>query len=370
MRTEIALRACVAASVLVLGSSPLWLASPVRAEPTASERAIATQLYDDASKLMDGNHYGEACAKFAESQRLDPQLGTLLHMADCYEKAGRTASAWASFRDAAEVAGRKNDPRATIATSRATALEQKLPHVILQVDSTGIAAGFEVQKDGQIVGSGTWGSAIPLDPGRHEFSATAPGYKKWSSTVQIDATGGTTRVSIPRLVPETSAAEPAVVSPVSATPPGSSPGSPPGDAPANLASADAPRAGSGAPADVGTSTGGGTQRTIGYVLGGAGILGLGAGVVFGLVRNAKINERDGLCSGDICRSTAEKSQFDDLTSNARSAATLSTVGFAAGGLAVAAGVILVLSAPRTQSAVSVQPWMTATSVGGGLTGSF
>ena len=41
------------------------------------------KAYDDAEKLMAAHDYAAACPKYAESQQRDPQLGTLLHLADC-----------------------------------------------------------------------------------------------------------------------------------------------------------------------------------------------------------------------------------------------------------------------------------------------
>ena len=83
------------------------LVSPfVRAEPSSADKVMATQLYDDAEKEMGRSNYAVACLKYGESQRLDPQLGTLLHLADCWERAGKTASAWATFKDAIEIASR------------------------------------------------------------------------------------------------------------------------------------------------------------------------------------------------------------------------------------------------------------------------
>ncbi len=322
-----------------------------RAAPTASERAAATQLYDDAGKLMEQRQYATACTKYAESQRLDPQLGTLLHLADCYEKSGWTASAWVSFRDASELAATKQDRRASLASSRAAALEQKLVRVVLSVDVGNQAPGLEVQRNGQAVSSGIWGSAVPIDPGTHTYTATAPGFRTWTTSITISDKGGTVRVTVPKLDRDDAAAPAAVVVPPAAGPltaaaPSASlpalPSSPIAErgaegntAPSRTtapAVAGGPEPRSNPAGDVGTEGGGHGQRTIGYVTGGVGILAIGAGVAFGLVRTAKLGERDLLCAGDVCRSSAEKAQFDQTTSDARSAATLATIGLVGGGL--------------------------------------
>ena len=72
-----------------------------------SARAQATGadvLFDQGRKLYTAGKYEEAAEKFRESQRLDPAPGTLLNLAECYVKLGKTASGWSTFREAAALA--------------------------------------------------------------------------------------------------------------------------------------------------------------------------------------------------------------------------------------------------------------------------
>jgi hypothetical protein len=71
--------------------------------------------------LMERGEFARACAKFAESNRLDIQIGGLLNQADCYEKAGQIATAWSTWRDAADLAEQRADSRSGMAADRAKA---------------------------------------------------------------------------------------------------------------------------------------------------------------------------------------------------------------------------------------------------------
>jgi hypothetical protein len=85
-----------------------------------------------------------------------------------------------------------------------------------------------------------------------------------------------------------------------------------------------------------------TQRTIAWIAGGLGVVGMGIGSYFGLRAMSKKNDygkhvgADGACLDREC---------ETLSREAHSAGNASTIGFVAGGALVATGVVLWLTAP-------------------------
>ena len=131
--------------------------------------------------------------------RLDPGIGTQFNLADCNEHIGKLASAWAGFLEVAAASKTANQAdREKVARKRAAALEPRLPK--LAVDVTGAPTGLEVKRDGIVIGSAAWGTSVPVDPGTHKVSATAPGKQTWETTVTTSE-GKTARVSVPRDLP-------------------------------------------------------------------------------------------------------------------------------------------------------------------------
>src|SRR5215472_8167327 len=152
---------------------------------TAEDKAAAETLFEDGKRLMHDKRFAEACPKLAESLHLDPGIGTMLWLADCYEKTGRIASAWAEFREAAESAAREHDNREKVARERAAKLESRLPRLTLVIPAASQVDGLEIKRDAEVVDKAVWGTEMPVDPGSHLLAASAPHKKPSPRQVKL-----------------------------------------------------------------------------------------------------------------------------------------------------------------------------------------
>jgi hypothetical protein len=169
----------------LLAVAAVLAAAPALAQPTPDDKAAAEALFEHAKVLMKEGRFAEACPKLEESQRLDAGVGTMLNLGDCYEKSGKTASAWAEFLDAAASARAAGQPeREKRARERAAVLEPRLNRLSITVAAE--VPALEVQRDGVPVQKALWGTPVPLDPGDHNVVAAAPGKKAWSKLVHLD----------------------------------------------------------------------------------------------------------------------------------------------------------------------------------------
>lgn len=323
----------------------LLVSTPARAQ-TASDKAAAQALFDDARKLASSGDWASACPKYAESNRLDPGIGVKLSLAECYERVGRTASAWAMFGEAEEYARRSGDPRASVAHQRAERLAPHIAQLVIAVPSP--AAGMVVKRDGEEVGAAQWGVPVPVDPGAHAVSASAPGKAPWSSNVDVKEGAGTLRVDVPVL------AEAPAEAVAPQPPPGMVPAEPPPPPP-------------GADMGPGPSAAGSTQRMLALVAAGVGVAGIAVGSGFGLAAKSKLDDsNDGHChEGNQCDATGVQ-----LRSDAKSDALASTIAFIVGGAGIAGGAVLWFTAPKTGATVGVTPVVTDRFAGLRLGGAF
>jgi hypothetical protein len=155
----------------------LLLAAP----PTGADtRPQSRVLFDQGMALLDEGETAAACEKLAASARLEPSITTRLALASCFERLGRTASAYTEYGAVAALAsqaGEKEWHREMAALDRQKVLEKKLVRIAVEAPR-----GVEVRVDGKLIQPG---APVPIDPGEHAVVASAPGHESWTSTVTI-----------------------------------------------------------------------------------------------------------------------------------------------------------------------------------------
>jgi hypothetical protein len=246
---------------------------------------------------------------------------------------GGRSSAWARFLDAAGLARAAGQlEREQACRERAAKLEAKLARLRIDVVST--APALEVRKDGDVVSRVLWGLSIPVDPGRHVVTATAPGRRPFRLEIDIAPGNKLTVLEIPAL-------------------------------------ARVPKA--GAPANWGVGL------VSGVALGGVALAGASTGAIFGVKAARKNDEASALCpryNAKLrlyeCSSEAEFERHAEAVREAREAREVSVIAFVVGGAAAAASGVLLWNASGalTQHRAFVTPSLTRRDARLTLTGTF
>lgn len=275
---------------------------------------------------MKADRYEEACPKLEESLRLDHGMGTQFNLAHCWEKLGRTASAWALFLDVAAAARAANQPqREAVARERAKALEARLTR--LRIDVPDPDMDMTIERDGQDVGRAAWGTAVPVDPGEHVVEVSAPGKQPWSREVDVPAGARVFTVKVPALED----------APLPQAPPD----------PLDASSPRAPVEASVTGADSGGSNG---QSVAAVVIGGVGLAAVATGTFFALQSRSDNSAALELCRTQLedgsvgCASDPEMLRHRSLVDDAERGRLLGYVGFGVGGAALVTALVLYLTA--------------------------
>jgi hypothetical protein len=305
-------RAVVAGLCLTMASAGEGRAQPAR------DPARAEKLFKAGLRAMEAGDYAKACPTLEQSQQLDPAVGTLLYLGECYERRGLTASAWRAFDDAAKLGSEAGqEARAQIGKERAAALAPRVPKLRVVLPPEARVPGLELRRDGRALEAASLGEAAPIDPGEHLLQATAPGRAPWRHKLDVQADGATRTVRVPV-----------------------------------LASATASESGESPEKDAGKSEQGSgeAQRIAGLVIAGVGVVGFVVGTVYGVRAKSKESE-----SEDYCRPsdlTVCRQQGVDLIDEGKRAATVANVSFVLGGLLVVGGGIVFFTAPSGVAAAS------------------
>ena len=306
-------------------------------QPKEVNRAVSA--FDQAERLLAAGRLDEACARYSESYALDPQLGALLHVADCNERIHKYATAWKAFEEGRRIALEKKDERAEVARERADALLPRLSYVrIVARDPKGAT---EVRLDGKAIDASTLADKIPVDGGSHAVVAILSNGEHWETSATVDGAGSVQTIEIPAPEVTPARAEPSAAAPA-----------PPG-------------------ADSGTSGGASVQTIGGWAAIGLGAVSLGLSGYFFASKASKAGEADDLqrsfqetCAGDglpvlvaVAPQCTPGSSYEQQTNadlnrledEQRTARTAGLVTAIAGGALVTGGVLLLLTRPRSNS---------------------
>jgi hypothetical protein len=259
----------------------------------AGDPAAAEVLFQEGRAASDRGDIKTACAKFHESNRLDPAIGTVFNLGDCEEKLGHVATAWRFFREVVQRLP-PSDERVPIARDRATALEKRIPKLTLRL-APDSPPGTRVLRDGVELGDASMGSSLPVDPGAHMLEVVSP--KGPAKKTEVSVAEGEQKTIELTVATESSAPPPA-------------------------------------------ATTGNGRRTAGYIVGGIGAAGLLTGIVTGVMALGKKSTVDDHCAETTKR--CDREGFDAAESGGK-LATVSTIGLAVGVVGLGAGAYLLLS---------------------------
>ncbi|WP_437719048.1 hypothetical protein WMF45_23120 [Sorangium sp. So ce448] len=270
----------------------------------AEDKAGAVALFREAGALVDAGQAPRACPKYEESLRLYDSVNTRYFLADCYERIGKMASAWAHFLEvAARVHASGDRVKEAKARERAAAVQPKVSRLSVVVEAAS-TPGLEVKRDGTPVGPGQWGVPMPVDAGIHVVQASAPGKRAWTAQVEVKP-GGVTSTLVVRALED------------------------------DPASSDAGDAGGG-------------RRTIALVTAGAGVVAVGVGAGLGFAAKSRFDESRPFCNGDRCDRRGM-----DIRGSAVARANVATVVFGVGLAAIAGGGVLWLTAKSSTQGASL-----------------
>ncbi len=335
------------AALAGLTVAALGVPRPAAADGSLADQSMATQLFKEGRALLDQGRVAPACRKLEESQRLGPGGGTLLNLALCHQKEGRTATAWVEFTEALGIARRdERQPRIDFARAHLAELEPLLSRLSIQVPAAADLPNLEIKRDGGVVGRAAWGSAIPVDPGDHLIEAAAPGKMHWKQSVVVGANAESKVVVMPALedAPVQDTVELATPEPQSAVgtrPEPREPREPMADRPSRPM-----------PASPGTTV-------PAWIFFGVGVAAAGAGTYFAALAVSQKRDANRNCPNDACSADGARQNSEAIRD-----ANYSTIGFGVGLAGLGLGAILF--ATRSGGASNPPQATTGKSRAGGL----
>ena len=171
----------VAAGVAMVGAG---------VDARADDQLTAEELFERGRKLMESNAtLGEACRTLQDSLKLMDRGDTMLNLAECHRRQGKTATAWAEFDKALSHGARVGFSEAIqTATRLREALAARLSKLTVTVPpASATLEGLTLEVDGDPWPRERWNTAVVIDPGAILIRARARGYKPFDVQVELGA---------------------------------------------------------------------------------------------------------------------------------------------------------------------------------------
>ncbi|MEO8877811.1 MAG: hypothetical protein ABI461_19615, partial [Polyangiaceae bacterium] len=301
-----------------LGAAPMVLAaSNANADDSSGNRAAARELGVQGVLLAEKGKCSEAIEKLERAEKLFHAPTTLERLGECKVEVGRLVDGTEDLQRVVKEDLAPGAPGAfTAAKVRAAGVLKKaiprIAHLRVHVNAPADTKP-NVTMDGLSYPDAALDGDRPVDPGTHNFAATADGMLKAETTVSL---GEAESKSIElKLVPDPNAVKPTQIAPpvvVDNKPPppreddhDKKPPPPPPPSPSHV------------PA---------------YIAFGVGVVGLGVGGVTGVLALSKKSTLDDACGAS--KTSCPASSQSDIES-AKTMGTVSTIGFIVGGVGVA-----------------------------------
>jgi hypothetical protein len=171
--------ACSAAlAMLALATTALG------ADPLPTEIALARRLFAEARTAEDAKDWPAAASKLRDAISIKETSGLRFHLAYCEEQRGMLVEALVDYERADDLSVDKDEELRSQIPARRTSLQKRIPTVTLVFARDPSSASLVV--DGRPLASTSFGKPIPLNPGKHTFAVSSPGFATFTTALALN----------------------------------------------------------------------------------------------------------------------------------------------------------------------------------------
>lgn len=307
---------------IAITTSWLGIAPAAFAQASAADKATARQLGLEGEDALQKKDYKTAEDKFKRADSIYHALTLTLGLARAQAANGELVAAQESYNRILSEGAPEGSPPAFVkavedARQEVDAVAAKVSQAVINVTGVTGPDAPAVTLDDAPFPNAALGIKRAVDPGDHVVKATAKGYKPGETHFTVAPAAEATASITLEVDPNA-----AVVAPP--PPPGGGTTEPPPVAPSENKSS--------------------INKTIGYAALGVGAAGVVVGSIFGILAISSHSSIAGNCTNGACPA----SESDDISSY-HTKGTFSTIGFIVGGVGLAAGAVLILTAPKAHA---------------------